>query len=139
MAIVRVPKPPESAFNPDRPVSSLLKTQILHLHEAELRLPVRHQTDIYINKIRTEGEAAEYIRRVTAKLHPEGAPLTLTKKKKSEVRHSLAAMVEEKTGKGNKRKSGKKRQTAVSKSKKSKAKATKSKKKKRARTRKARS
>lgn len=72
MTIIRVPRPPQSAMNKDRPVSSLLKNQILHLQEAEFRLPARDQTNIYINKIKTEGEAAEYIRRVTAKLHPEG-------------------------------------------------------------------
>ena len=74
MAIIKVPKPPRSAFDKNRPVSALLKNQIVHLHEAELRLPARQQTNIYINKIKTEGEAAEYIRQVTAKLHPEGAP-----------------------------------------------------------------
>jgi ArsR family metal-binding transcriptional regulator len=61
--------PPQSAMNKDRPVSGLLKAQILHLHEAERRLPLRHHTDIYINAIKTEGEAAEYIRRVTEAIH----------------------------------------------------------------------
>jgi hypothetical protein len=73
MAIIKVPKPPRSAFDKNRPVSALLKNQIVHLQEAEFRLPARQQTNIYINKIKTEGEAAEYIRQVTAKLHPEGA------------------------------------------------------------------
>jgi len=41
-------------MNPDRPVSSLLKTQIVHLQEAEFRLPVNRQTNIYINRIKTE-------------------------------------------------------------------------------------
>ena len=66
---IRIPIPLQSAINKDRPVSSLLKTQILHLHEAERRLPLRHHTDIYINAIKTEGEAAEYIRRVTEAIH----------------------------------------------------------------------
>src|SRR3981189_2514407 len=73
MAIIKVPKPPRSAFDKNRPVSALLKNQIVHLQEAEFRLPARQQTNIYINKIKTEGEAAEYIRQVTARLHPEGA------------------------------------------------------------------
>jgi ArsR family metal-binding transcriptional regulator len=60
-----VPIPPQSSMNRERRVSALLKMQVLHLHEAERRLPVRHHTDIYINAIKTEGEAAEYIRRVT--------------------------------------------------------------------------
>jgi hypothetical protein len=73
MAIIKVPKPPRSAFDKNRPVSALLKNQIMHLQEAEFRLPARQQTNIYINKIKTEGEAADYIRQVTARLHPEGA------------------------------------------------------------------
>jgi hypothetical protein len=71
VTVTVVPKPPESAFNKDRPVSALLKNQILHMQEAEFRLPARQQTNIYINKIRTEGEAAEYIGKVTARLHPQ--------------------------------------------------------------------
>jgi ArsR family metal-binding transcriptional regulator len=64
-----VPPVPQEAFKKDRPVSGLLKAQILHLHEAERRLPLRHHTDIYINAIKTEGEAAEYIRAVTEAIH----------------------------------------------------------------------
>jgi hypothetical protein len=73
MTVIRVPKTPASALNPDRPISALLKNQIVHLQHAEFRLPVRDQTNIYINKIKTEGQAAEYIRQVTAKLHPKSA------------------------------------------------------------------
>ena len=67
----KIPLPPlaEIAINKDRAVSGLLKAQILHLHEAERRLPTRHHTDIYVNAIKTEGEAAEYIRRVTEAIH----------------------------------------------------------------------
>jgi hypothetical protein len=72
MAVIKVPKPPRSAFNKNRPVSALLKNQMLHLHEVEKKFPPAHHSGIYINAIRTEGEAAEYIRRVTARLHPEG-------------------------------------------------------------------
>ncbi|HEX4424032.1 MAG TPA: hypothetical protein VH079_01440 [Terriglobales bacterium] len=73
MTVIKVPQPPKSAFNKNRPVSALLKNQMEHMQTAEFRLPARQQTNIYINKIRTEGEAAEYIRQVTAILHPEGA------------------------------------------------------------------
>ena len=69
MTKIPVPIPPQSAIDKDRPVSGLLKAQILHLHEAERRLPPRHHTDIYINAIKTEGEAAEYIRAVTEAIH----------------------------------------------------------------------
>ena len=69
MAIVKVPRAPESSMNQDRPVSSLLKTQILHLQEAEFRLPAKFQTNIYIHSLRTEGDAGEYIRQVTQAIH----------------------------------------------------------------------
>jgi len=74
VTVIVVPKPPKGAFNAHRPVSALLKNQILHMQEAEFRLPTRQQTNIYINKIKTEGQAAEYISKVTAKLHPQSAP-----------------------------------------------------------------
>ena len=70
MALIHVPQiDPKSAMDRNRPVNTLLKVQMEHLHEAEMKLPVRQQTDIYINAIKTEGEAAEYIRRVTEAIH----------------------------------------------------------------------
>lgn len=66
MALIHVPRPnAKTAMNPDRPVSGLLKAQIHHLLEAEKNLPLRHRSDIYVHAIKTEGEAAEYIRHVT--------------------------------------------------------------------------
>ena len=109
MSLIHVPKPPLSAMNKDRPVSSLLKTQIRHLQEAEFRLPVRQQTNIYINRIKTEGEAAEYIRQVTAMLHPEGAAKRPRQKGKSAKSGTfdLAAVGESKSAKKSKPKSKK--------------------------------
>jgi len=70
MTLIHVPRPDlKIAMNPDRPVNALLKAQVQHLHGAERNLPVRHRTDIYINAIKTEGEAAEYIRQVTTAIH----------------------------------------------------------------------
>lgn len=69
MALIRVPKPPKSAYDPDRPVSSLLKSQIDHLREAESKLPLRYRSEVYIKAVRTEGEAAKYIREVTEAIH----------------------------------------------------------------------
>jgi len=65
MALIHVPRPKQSALDLDRPVSSLLKTQIEHFYNAEIRLTSRYQTGIYVNAIRTEGEAANYIRAAT--------------------------------------------------------------------------
>lgn len=70
MTVIHVPRPDaKRAMNPDRPVNTLLKAQMQHLHDAERNLPLRHRTDIYINAIKTEGEAAEYIRQVTTAIH----------------------------------------------------------------------
>lgn len=69
MTILRVPVPAKNSFNPDRPVSGLLEAQILHLQNAEKRLPLDLRSNIYINAIKTEGEAAEYVRQVTAAIH----------------------------------------------------------------------
>jgi len=66
MTVIHVPRPDvKSAMDSDRPVNTLLKAQIQHLRDAERNLPLRHRTDIYVNAIKTEGEAAEYIRQVT--------------------------------------------------------------------------
>ena len=69
MTLIPVPRPPKSAMNPNRPVNALLQAQMQHLQDAELRLPLDQQTNIYVNAIKTEGEAGEYIRRVTEAIH----------------------------------------------------------------------
>jgi hypothetical protein len=69
MTVIKVPRPPKSAFNPNRPVNTLLKTQIDFLHKAERRLPTRYHSEIYVNAIKTEGEASTYIREVTEAIH----------------------------------------------------------------------
>lgn len=69
MTVIKVPKPPRGAYDPNRPVSSLLKMQVEHLYGAEKRLPSRYRSEVYVNAIRTEGEAANYIRAVTEAIH----------------------------------------------------------------------
>jgi hypothetical protein len=69
MTVIKVPRPPQSAYDPSRPVSALLKMQVEHLHVAEKRLPPRYRSEVYVNAIRTEGEAANYIRAVTEGIH----------------------------------------------------------------------
>lgn len=69
MTLIHVPRPPKSAYDPSRPVSSLLKTQIDHLREAESKLPLRYRSEVYSKAIKTEGEAARYIRDVTEAIH----------------------------------------------------------------------
>ena len=65
MVLIHVPRPPKSAYNPNRKASSLLRTQVEHMHIAERRLPERYRTQIYVNAIQTEGEVAEYVGQVT--------------------------------------------------------------------------
>jgi len=68
MTLIPVPRP-KKAWNPDRPMNALLKTQMEHLYDAEKRLPSRLRSEIYVNAIKTEGEAAAYIRAVTEAIH----------------------------------------------------------------------
>lgn len=70
---IRVPKPPASAMNKDRPISSLIRAQLEHIRHAEsARLPKEKRVDTDIEKIGTEAEAAAYIGAVTRVLHPQG-------------------------------------------------------------------
>jgi hypothetical protein len=81
----------------DRPISSLLKTQIEHLHAAERRLPLRYRSEIYPNAIKTEGEAAAYIREVTEAIHrahEEAAARRERGKWKAEPGLQIAAVAE---------------------------------------------
>jgi|SRR4051794_11494660 hypothetical protein len=69
MDLIPVPKPSKRAINPDRAANALLLAQVSHLQHAERRLPLRYRSEIYTHAIRTEGEAAEYIRAVTEAIH----------------------------------------------------------------------
>jgi hypothetical protein len=71
--VIRVPKTPRSSFNQNRPLAKnvLLQTQVLHFRHVEQTLPPEEQTGIDIASIDTEGKAANYIRRVTQKLHKQ--------------------------------------------------------------------
>ena len=71
--VVLVPKPQSNAYNPDRPITDLVRNQIKHLSLAEKHLEKRHRTGIDIYAIQTERQASEYIHHLTKKLHPEGA------------------------------------------------------------------
>lgn len=92
MTLIHVPRPPKDAGNPNRPVSSLLQSQVEHLHEAERRLPNRYHSDIYINAIKTEGEAAEYIRKVTEAIHRAHEDAAASRAKASPKRRAALAI-----------------------------------------------
>lgn len=80
----------KEAYNPDRPISSLIRTQLLHLHHAEhIVVPPKERTNININMLHTEREASKYIQKVTALLHKHGkkaAKKTKPAKKKATAR-----------------------------------------------------
>jgi hypothetical protein len=101
MTIIHVPRP-KNAFNPNRPVSGLLKAQTEYLHEAEKRLPLRYQSGIYVNAIRTEDEAAKYIRHVTEAIHEAHADAASARARVAPKRRpviSLAAVADERAEK----------------------------------------
>jgi hypothetical protein len=69
MTVIKVPRPKRSAMDPDRPVNALLQAQIEHLQYAERRIPLHYRSKIYTHAIRTEGEAAAYIKHLTEAIH----------------------------------------------------------------------
>src|SRR5256884_6571858 len=69
MEVINVPRPSKEAMDPDRPANALLLAQVSHLQHAERQLPLRYRSEIYTHAIKTEGEAASYIREVTEAIH----------------------------------------------------------------------
>jgi hypothetical protein len=62
-----------AAYNPDRPISSLIRTQLVHLHQAEhIVVPAKARTNININTLLTERQSSSYIQKVTKLLHKYG-------------------------------------------------------------------
>jgi hypothetical protein len=98
--VVPVSKPHPSAYNADRPITDLVRNQILHLSLAERHLATRHRTGIDVYSIQTEREASEYIHHLTKKLHPEGAKPP--RKSKESIRKPGSAKKTKKTKSGRK-------------------------------------
>ena len=72
--IILVPKPTRAAYHPERPLekNTLIQSQVKHFQEAELNLPENLRTGVDPTKITTEGQAADYIRKVTRAIHQSG-------------------------------------------------------------------
>src|SRR6266849_6555748 len=70
--VQKVPKTPKSAYDHGRFISSLIEHQIKHFHEVEKSLlkPGQELTDI--STIKTELQASQYLKKMTALLHPQG-------------------------------------------------------------------
>jgi len=79
------------AYDHDRPISSLVRTQLLHLHQAEhIRVPEKERTNININDLQTERQASEYIAKVTRLLHKHGKAAKKLKPRKSAKKKAAA-------------------------------------------------
>jgi hypothetical protein len=87
--VIVVEKTPSGSYNPDRPISDLVRNQILHLSVAERSLEKRHQSPIDVHSIKTERQASEYIHHLTKKLHARAAESTPSKKAKARPKKSL--------------------------------------------------
>jgi hypothetical protein len=73
MAIIKVPKTPKRAFNDRRKPSDLLRRQIEHLEWAIRPAAERKPGKLKVKPVRTEGEAAARIARLTERLHPQAS------------------------------------------------------------------
>jgi hypothetical protein len=69
MAIIRVPKPPASAYNPERPAGTLLRRQLEHLEWAVRPAAERGPDKLRLTPVVTEADAAARIAALTALLH----------------------------------------------------------------------
>jgi hypothetical protein len=83
MRIIDVPEVEKEAYNPDRPISGLIQMQLIHLSTAEQTLSAKQRTGTNISMLHSEGQAAEYIQKVTAMLHKAGKAKKKSTKKKS--------------------------------------------------------
>jgi|SRR5579872_3932559 hypothetical protein len=96
MNVIHVPRPSPKAMNPNRPANALILAQVSHLQQAESRLPLRYRSEIYIHAIKTEGEAAEYIREVTEAIHQAHADAAKRRAKRAPRRGlEIAAAAEQ--------------------------------------------
>lgn len=84
-AQIKVPRPAAGSFHKHRPISDLLRRQLEHFREAELRLPVEQQTGTDPTFIRLEHEAAEYIGKVTAALHSQSPDISGERESSNEL------------------------------------------------------
>lgn len=65
MELIHVPAPPKGAFNKNRRISDLIKSQIKHLKHIEYALPQEIRDTIPQHPVVTENDAALYIASMT--------------------------------------------------------------------------
>jgi hypothetical protein len=71
--VIKVPRS-SGVFDPNRLLckNPLIAAQVRHFEEVESHLPPELRTGIDPTSLKTEGEASEYIRRVTRAIHHGG-------------------------------------------------------------------
>src|SRR5438128_2612813 len=69
MAVIRVPKTPKKAFNPQRPAGTLLQSQLKHLEWAVRPAGARSAKTFRFRPARTEAEAAARIAKLNEEMH----------------------------------------------------------------------
>ena len=65
MEVIPVPPTPKQAFHKGRPMSDLIKAQVMHFKHVEEKLPPEQREKIPQHRITTENEAALYITAMT--------------------------------------------------------------------------
>jgi hypothetical protein len=83
--VVRVPKPPRSAFNKERIASRLLLDQMIHTANA-LAAHLKTLDNRAAQKPVTEEQAGHFVKLATSILHPHTAPSPGKKKSKAGAR-----------------------------------------------------
>src|SRR6266702_867637 len=73
MEPIHVPPPPSGAFNKNRRISDLIRSQISHLKHLEDKLPANLRQQIPQHPIVTEDDAARYIAPMTRLLRGQAA------------------------------------------------------------------
>ena len=107
---IPVPAPPKSAYNPNRPVSDLLRAQLKHFQHVELKSGVKIDAASK-QDLATEAGAARYIAEMTRAIRGRSAaqpagiavmPAAIVKAKKAKGGLALAAGAAKKPRKGKK-------------------------------------
>jgi len=80
--VIRVPRPHKPRYEPDRPITDLVRNQLFHLSLAQRSLPKPQHAPMDVYSIETEAEASEFIRHITSKLHLRAANAKPSKKRR---------------------------------------------------------
>lgn len=73
--VIAVPKTDPSAYNPNRPAGTLLRSQALHMREALIKHVHEITTLISVdmNSLKSEADISSFVHRATALLHTHHA------------------------------------------------------------------